>query len=119
MPAPLSVDLRERIVAAYRADEGGFAKLAERFAVGEASVNRLVQLERRQGSVIPKAHGGGPDHLIPTDRLDEFKDLVHDHADATLPELAELCSQRFGKPLSPSCVVRACKRAKITRKKRR
>jgi len=31
MPAPLSVDLRQRIIAAYEAQEGSQRQLAERF----------------------------------------------------------------------------------------
>jgi transposase len=33
MPAPLSIDLRQRIIAAYEAKEGSQRQLAERFKV--------------------------------------------------------------------------------------
>ena len=119
MPSPVSVDLRWRVVSEYEVGEESFKDIGLRFKVGEASVNRWVQLFRRTGSVEPKAHGGGLESHIPDHRLDEFKAIVHDHSDATLPELASLCEKRFGVSVSPACVSRACKRADITRKKRR
>ena len=119
MPAPLSIDLRQRILAAYKAGLGGFKELGKLFSVGEASVNRLVQLDKATGSVAPKPHGGGPAPRIPTGRLGEFKAIVDEHADATLVELADLCSEHFGIHISRWDVERACKRANITRKKRR
>ncbi len=58
MPKPHPKELRERVVAAYKAGEGTFKSLGERFMVGEASVNRWVSLARRTGSVAPTPPGG-------------------------------------------------------------
>ncbi len=44
MPAPLSVDLRQRIIAAYEAKEGSQRQLAERFKV---SLSFIRDLSRR------------------------------------------------------------------------
>jgi transposase-like protein len=57
MPAPLSNDLRIRIVEA-RAREGmTYEKLAERFDVGRATVDRVLRLARETGSVEPARQG--------------------------------------------------------------
>src|SRR5262245_57720414 len=53
------VALRERVVAAYESGNGTYVEIAELFGVGEASVKRWVWLKRKQGSVEPKAAGGG------------------------------------------------------------
>ena len=119
MPAPASMDLRRRVVEAYENGDESFAEVGIRFKVGEASVNRWVQLFRRTGSVEPLPPNGGFEPHIPDDRLDEFVAIVRKHPDAFLAELAELCTEHFAISVSRAAVVRACKRAGITRKKRR
>ncbi|HQT79367.1 MAG TPA: helix-turn-helix domain-containing protein [Rhodopila sp.] len=57
MGRPYSVDLRERVVAAFR---GGVsrAEVAARCEVSESSVQRWARLERHSGSVAAKPMGG-------------------------------------------------------------
>lgn len=57
MGRPYSVDLRERVVAAFR---GGLsrAEVAARFEVSESSVQRWARLERQSGNVAAKPIGG-------------------------------------------------------------
>ncbi len=59
MPAPLSVDLRQRILAAYDAKEGAQRQLAERFKVSLSFIRDLRRHYRETGTVQPKPHGGG------------------------------------------------------------
>jgi transposase len=59
MPAALSVDLRQRIMAAYEAKEGSQGQLAERFKVSLSFIRDLRRHHRQTGSVEPKPHGGG------------------------------------------------------------
>ena len=54
MPRPLSLDLRERIIAAYEGGEGPQKELVSRFSVGVASVRRLVRLKRETGGLSPR-----------------------------------------------------------------
>jgi transposase len=54
MPAPLSVDLRQRILAAYDAKEGSQRQLAERFKVSLSFIRDLRRQHRETGSVQPK-----------------------------------------------------------------
>ena len=58
MAKPIPRKLRQRVVDAYRGGEGTYEDLAARFMVGRATVSRLLGLERRSGSVEPKAMGG-------------------------------------------------------------
>lgn len=56
MGRPISNDLRERAVAAFR--EGGSCRaVAARFGIGEASVVRWGQLFRATGGISPKPMG--------------------------------------------------------------
>jgi transposase len=59
MAEAYSVALRERVVQAYEAGEGSHAEIAERFALGEATVKRWVWLRRRKGDVSPTRKSGG------------------------------------------------------------
>lgn len=57
MPSPLSVDLRERVVAAV--SEGASCRqAASRFGVSAASVSRWSRRLGQDGHVVPKPSGG-------------------------------------------------------------
>ncbi len=118
MLGPLSTDLRKRVTDAHLRGEGSYDDLSKRFEIGAASVSRWLRLFREQGSVEPKAPRGGKGSLIPDERLEEFKDLVRDHADATLEDLVTLVSEEMHLSVSTSTLGRTFKRARITRKKR-
>ena len=57
MASPYSVDLRERVVAAFRSGLSR-AEVAARFRVSASSVRRWARLERQTGSVAPQPMGG-------------------------------------------------------------
>jgi transposase len=59
MAEPYPIELRQRVIEAYEAGEGGYASLAKRFKVGEASVNRWIRRFREYGHVQPRRKGGG------------------------------------------------------------
>jgi transposase len=59
MAEPYSIELRERVVRTYETGEGSYREVAERFAVGEATVKRWVSLMRKRGTVGPERKGGG------------------------------------------------------------
>jgi transposase len=69
MPAPLSVDLRQRIIAAYEAEEGSQRQLAERFKVSLSFIRDLRRHQRETGRVEPKPHGGGAIAKVRTEHL--------------------------------------------------
>src|SRR5687767_12320146 len=87
MASALSVDLRRRIVAAYRRKEGTYLDLAERFGVGPASVSRLLRRFRETGIVEPAPHGGGQPPKIPSERFSELREIVEDKPDRTIQQL--------------------------------
>jgi len=57
MPSPLSVDLRERVVAAVAAG-ASCHRAAARFGVSVSSASRWSERFRDQGQVAPKPMGG-------------------------------------------------------------
>ena len=62
----ISADLRRRAVEAYERGEGHQTDIAERFAVGVASLGRWLKIKRDTGSVerAPRS-GGNPRRVTP------------------------------------------------------
>ena len=62
MPPPLSMDLRNRIIAAYEAGEGSLRGFAKRFDVGPATTNRLWSRYKIKGNGA--RHQRRPEHGV-------------------------------------------------------
>ena len=90
MGAPLSQDLRHRILDALR-DGMTQMDVALRFKVSSSSVQRILKLFNETGSVLPKKMGGSRRRT-----LDEHKDLIRDiideKPDATMSEMSQKLS---------------------------
>src|SRR5262245_13850349 len=111
---PISMDLRNRIVAAVKAHDDSLRKLAQRFRVDLSTIVRLLQRFRKTGSVQPKAHGGGAHAKLDTQSATRLVELVREQPDATLAELG----RRLGVACSIMTIFRALRRQRITRKKK-
>jgi transposase len=116
---PYAMDLRTRIVQAYRNREGSIRDLAEHFAVAPGTVQDYLRLDRANGSPAPRPHGGGTQSLIDETGLKKVRALVQKQPDATEPELVEDLKRRHGVEVSRQTMGRALQRLKITRKQRR
>ena len=83
----ISLDLRERILAAYDAGEGTRQAVAHRFRVSLGLVKKLLQQRRRIKDVRPQHHRSGrkPGHVAR--QQDQLRNLVHQKPDLTLKEL--------------------------------
>src|SRR4051794_37068325 len=112
----LSVDLRERVLAAHERRAGSQRVLAERFGVAVGTVNgwprqaragRRAPLRRRGGRAA--LGGAGPEDLAA---------MVAERPDATLAEYAETLARRVGRRFSPAVLCRALRRAGLRRKKK-
>ena len=112
----LSVDLRERVVAAV---DGGMSRrqAAERFGVSAASAVRWTQQKRRTGTVRPGPQGGDKrSHRIEAHSALIFT-LVEARRDITLEELRGALAGH-GVAVATSTLWRFFRRHKITLKKR-
>ncbi|MCA9095172.1 MAG: hypothetical protein KDA68_16915 [Planctomycetaceae bacterium] len=69
----LSMDLRERIVAAYQAGEGSHRVLAERFAVSKAVVGKLVRQIRNSVRSSLKSISAAGSLRFPEPRSSSFE----------------------------------------------
>ena len=85
----LSLDLRERIVAAYESGEGSYQELGERFAVSKAVVGKLVRQFRELGTLAPQTSTRGRKRAIEGDLETQLLQHLKDDPDATLEERIE------------------------------
>ena len=117
MPAPVSVDLRQRILAAYEAKEGSQRQLAERFKVSLSFIRDLRRHHRQTGSLQPKPPGGGAVAKIGKQQLPIIAALVTAQPDALLEELCERFAQQTGIEVSVSTMQRAVSKLNLSVKK--
>jgi transposase len=115
---PYSVDLRQRIVDAYRNGEGSMREMADRFTVALSTVQEYLKRERATGSVAPRPHGGGRISKIDEAGSQHLRALVDEKNDRTLDDLIELLERRTCARVSRPTMCRALQRLGLTRKKR-
>ncbi len=83
----LSLDLRERILAAYDADEGTRDEVAHRFRVSLGAVKKLLQQRRHTGDIAPRHPFSGRKPKILDRHRHHFRRLLARQPDLTLGEL--------------------------------
>ncbi len=114
-----SVDLRERVVAAFDAGDMTDEEVAELFRVGEATVHRWKRLKRETGSLVPRPpRGGGMPPRVARERYDLVRQMLREEPDLTIEETAWEFHRRTGRSVSPAAMGRTLKKLGLTRKKR-
>ncbi len=117
MPAPLSADLRRRIIAAWQTGHYTTVQLAELFQVGVATVTRLKRRYRDTHGVTPKPHSGGRERQISPIQEAVLEALVQQHPDWTEDRYAEELAKAHGIVASPATVGRTIRRLGYSVKK--
>ena len=84
-----SLDLRERILAAYDADEGTREEIAWRFRVSLGLVKKLLQQRRHTGEIGPRHHRSGRKPRLLEHHRQRLRRLVAEKPDRTLHQLGE------------------------------
>lgn len=87
MGKTISLDLRERILAAYDAEEGTREEVARRFRVSLGMVKKLLQQRRRLGDIRPQHHRSGSKPRIGPVHQEQMQRLLAKKPDLTLKEL--------------------------------
>jgi transposase len=115
--AELSVDLRRRLVAAYRSKKSGtYAATAALFGVGEATVSRTLRRHRETGDVIYKPKGGNNPRRVD---LEWLRGHLAREPDARLVDRIEAWKEHSGKPVSVGAMWLAVRACGWTHKKKR
>ena len=119
MPAPLSNDLRQRIITAYERGTTSVSALASRFDVGSVTVWRLITRYNQNGSYKPKPHGGGMPARIGPEEVDKLVAIVGNKPDGTIVDFAAMSRRKYKVKCSDASMCRALTRFGITSKKKR
>ena len=107
---PHGMDLRTRIVRAYRNREGSIRELAERFVVAPGTVQDYLRLARANGTPAPRPHGGGASPLLDEKGMETVRALVQQKPDATQRDLVEALERRRGVKISRQTMGRVLQR---------
>lgn len=83
----ISLDLRERILATYDADDDTREGVARRFRVSLGFVKKLLQQRRRIGDVRAQHHRSGCKPRIVAHHRQQLRTLLDKKPDLTLKEL--------------------------------
>ena len=87
MKQTLSLDLRERIVAAYDAKEGTREEVAKRFKVSLGMVKKLLAQRSKTGDLRPRHRFSGRKARLLPEQGPRLKALIARQPDLTLAEL--------------------------------
>jgi transposase len=113
MPAPISMDLRLRIVGAVERGSS-IREAARRFAVSPSAAIKLMQRVRATGSAAPARYGG---HRRPVLAEADLRRLVEATPDLTLAELQSELQRRCGVRAGLSTIHNALRRIGLRHKK--
>ncbi len=114
-----SLDLRERVVAAYEKGKNTIAEVAAQFTVGETFLKKMLRQKRQTGSLerLPQ-RAGAKKVLNRTHRLWLAKQ-IKEQPDATLVELQTSLLEKKKKSVSPATISRELQELRLGRKKNR
>jgi transposase len=83
----LSLDLRERILAAYDAEQGTREEIGRRFRVSTGMVKKLLAQRRRIGEIRALHYRTGRKPMIVEEHRKQLRGLVAKKPDTTLVEM--------------------------------
>jgi transposase len=112
-----SLELRQRIVAAYQQGNTSIRKVAERFMVTKRTVHRLVKQYAETGDLTPKKVGTKKTSLL-EDHKDKVVALVEQYPDWTLWQYCEAIEAQTGVSVSTGTMCRFLAKHELTLKKR-
>jgi transposase len=116
MPAPISMDLRLRIVRAVERSSS-IRQAAQRFAVSASAAVKLMQRVRATGSAVPARYGGHRRPVLQPHEA-ELRRLVEATPDLTLAELQAELQRRSGVRAGLSTIHNALRRIGLRQKKK-
>jgi transposase len=115
MPAPMSMDLRERIVRAVE-DGSSMREAARRFAVSPSAAIKLMQRVRATGSAAPDRYGGYRRPLLGPHES-TLRRWVEAKPDITLAEVQTALHERIGLRAGLSTIHNTLRRIGLRHKK--
>ncbi|MEM1095238.1 MAG: transposase [Bacteroidota bacterium] len=119
MPAPISLDLRQRIADTLDDNTLSQNAIALRFKVSVSTVQRIQRTLRDKQPLAPLPHAGGQKPIIDDDDFPIIEAWLDDEPDLTQAQLAERFETEHERSVSRRTMGRVLKRMDQTRKKSR
>ncbi len=114
-----SLDLRERVVAAYEKGNETIAEIAAKFSVGETFLKKMLRQKRQTGSLMRLLHRAGAKKVLQKTHRLWLAKQIKEHPDATLLELQTSLLEKQKKLVSPATLSRELQQLRLPRKKNR
>jgi len=112
-----SLDLRERVVAAYEKGEQTIAEIAAQFSVGQTFLKKMLRQKRESGSVERLPSRAEAKKLLSRAHRSFLAKQIKEQSDATLGELQASLLKRKKVLVSPATLSRELKQLRLSRKK--
>lgn len=112
-----SLDLRQKVVAAYERGESTIEEIATLFSVGPTFVKKMLRLHREGDDLSPLPHGGGHTPKLSDKHLQMLQAEIRRNNDVTIEELRVLLRNKASVEVSQPTVSRALTRLNLPRKK--
>jgi transposase len=112
-----SLDLRQKVVAAYERGESTIEEIATLFSVGPTFVKKMLRLHGEGGDLSPLPHGGGHTPKLSDKHLKMLRAEINRNNDFTIEELREVLLKKAGVEVSQPTVSRVLARLDLPRKK--
>lgn len=114
-----SLDLRQRVVAAYENGVETILEVAERFEVSDSFIKKLLRRKRATGEIAPIGHRGGQPRRLSDQHRQWLLKTVLAQPDITLGELQARLSVHKNLSVSVPTLCRALQTLNLRRKKSR
>jgi transposase len=114
-----SLDLRERVVAAYEKGGQSIAEIAAQFSVGQTFLKKMLRQKRQSGSLERLPSRAGAKKVLSEVHRRWLSKQMKEQPDATLVELQEGLQKTQQVRVSRATVSRELKGLRLPRKKSR
>ena len=112
-----SLDLRERVVAAYEKGDQTIVEVAAQFSVGQTFLKKMLRQKRQSGSLERLPGRAGAKKILSQAHRSFLARQIKKHPDATLAELQEGLQARRGVSVSRATLSRELQYLCLRRKK--
>jgi transposase len=117
MTAAYSIDLRKKVVEAYKAGNTSVSKVANNFKISITSVKRYLKLDREKGDLSPIKGNQGRPGKIDEIGYKAIQRIIKERPTVTLMELSEIYYKKRKVKVCKSILSRACMKLNLRRKK--
>ncbi len=117
MTASYSIDLRKKVVEAYKEGNTSLSRVANNFKISITSVKRYLKLDREKGDLSPIMGKQGRPGKIDEIGYKEIQKIIKKRPTITLMELSEIYYKKRKVKACKSVLSRACMKLNLRRKK--